>query len=427
MRKGWIALAVLLALAGCTTPTHGAGSPSVPPASAFWQDVTLPGDARGSEPNVAVSPDDGSVYVDAVTATFTHVWRADASSWRWSDLGFVAKDTGTNDADVTVRPDGSVWVATMWSEVPGTPAYSKAKCTEVSVSRDQGRSWSDNALGCGASPFFDERPWLASDAQTTYLLHYQSVSQGDLPLQDTAPYGLTTTSDGSAWVWKPAVGVATGFVSRLVAHDGAVSFLDFAAQDGGGFVGPTLETTSDGGLTWTSTTIASERNDMRTPGLAMQGGDGVATWITLQKGGGGVLRASFLHAGAWGRPTTLDGNGTNAMAWADVDHGHLVIEWLHADASAPPCQVSNDTVWRLQVDQDGVVRTIPTPIHEGPLYDVIGGGDACKDYDTARSLGDYLSVAAMPDGTAVIPAPVSAPGLKMDEAPVHVLVVPPPR
>jgi hypothetical protein len=221
----------------------------------------------------------------------------------------------------------------------------------------------------------------------------------------------------------PAAQVPGGFFSRPVATRAGVLFANFPkSMDDGWFHGPVFETTTDGGLTWDATPIANERADTRSPGLGVAGdGRALATWIPVDDHGSQVRATLRDASGRWSPPFSLDANGTNVMAWADGNGGHLAAAWLHTDEAAHPCDVNDSAEWRVRVWLDGNEATAPFVVHRGPLFDAFS-----KDCEKDRNLGDFMTAAVAKDGTVLVAtAEDTTPGVQYGRAPIHVIVVPP--
>lgn len=421
------AVMLLAASAGCFDDGPGRNpTPEELGETQAWTKTYLPGYNLTGEPSIAVAPD-GTTYVLAVAAdvpdlgTANLVWRGDGNATRWTSLGPVNADRGSEDGDIAVRADGSVWAATLWLE-----------CTTVAVSRDQGSTWSDGQDACGAGPVgqrtWYDRPWLATTADATYLSYLLTP-----PLVATTPVGsaIARSADGESWA-SALSGLPPGFVPGRLASDGvrlALAMAPAAASPDPsapgaslGHLGVTMAVSADGGASWTYHPVTQATVDGRL-NAALAPDAAVIAW-TEASAAGHSLRVASAAADLLFRSETVASEGTNVYAWASITNDHVLVTWLHTASAAGPGHVAADAQWRVRMLLDGVVREFPPVVATGPLCPT----GTIVNVAGCRILGDFFSSALLPDGTPVVALnDGTAAGAEAFRAPTIVLRGVPPQ
>lgn len=418
-------LLACLTLSGCLQPTIVERSSERSSISLGVVDNKV-GGALGSEPSLAIAPDGRTMYVAAIGPSgsdlATLLWRSDDAGATWTFLGTVASIYGSNDADVAVREDGSVWVATMWLRPLS------AKCTTVSVSHDKGATWTDNPLVCGTSIYYDERPWLLAGKNVTYLSRYQSLVVG-LPtcplclggeLEPESP-SLAASVDNSRWESHPMTEIPPGSsISPPVMHGRAISLLAFSGDTYETQTGPRIAASVDDGGSWRLTQLGNDTLAGRNPTLAFTDDMGMMAWVAADGDLTKMRLAATGSDGNWGAPWSPEPNGTSAMPWVDANNGHIASAWLWTNETAQPTAVAGTSEWRVHLFANGKVTELPRVVHRGPLCSTYG---ECPN--SGRGIGDFFTMRVLPNGSlAVAIADDATDGGKPMMSPIRVMIAP---
>jgi hypothetical protein len=403
------ALIITMVAAGCASNQESArpaaiNEPTAPGFASLRLDET-----NGTEPNVVVAPDGKTVYLAGTLypnpdIDYNALWRSDDGGHTFAAPVKVAPEYQSGDSTLAVGKDGTVYVGTLEIMDPVVQKVQKAICTAVSMSHDNGKTFTTNGLACPLPGTYWDRPWVAAGDQFVYTLqwHPDGVIGGLVS-------GIARSTDGSVWVGSPtAMSPTPETVQGPLVADGAQLYAPYieipknvATQ--GALLGPDLATGDALGVVWSQQTIAEDAVG-GFPILSKHGNDGLLTWMAFPKpdrSGATTIRASFLVNGSWSKPITIEANGTNVFPWAAAKNGHKLIAYDHTDAVGNPNKVDANASWSLRIWLDGRTLTVDPSVHRGPVCVLILGGASC-DTTTQRGLGDYLTADLFPDGRPIV-------------------------
>ncbi|HEX9712495.1 MAG TPA: sialidase family protein [Actinomycetota bacterium] len=351
-----------------------------------------------SEPGVHVGPD-GTIFVDGPSGLGVHskLWRSTDGGNSYDEIVFsrgLSRLPGGGDSDVAIRttPNGQrVYYLDLW-----------AGSNSISVSEDNGETW---VIG---TPFtslpLSDRQWIAlgpvdplTGLDTVYVLYALIQEPRQVMIARSTTGGLTWEGHFPA----PALLDARGFTGQLVSDE--QGFLAFVWEDGG-----TLWSgySTDGGETWgQSQPIATQVYGLIS-GVALDGDDMHAVWLSRLDWSVQYARSADRGA-TWDAPQTLSAGGSNVFPWVDARDGKVAVTWTAGDAhTGNPDDAAGDVAWvaRYVESLDGGT-TWSASVDVGPAKTgkICVSGLSCDlDGSGGRELGDFQSVAIMPDGRSVI-------------------------
>lgn len=471
-----LALALILA-AGCTTPGSelaSTGALLLPPL-AFGPAVAMDQPTGGAEPNLAVASD-GTLWITAVAGSQERsnhetgaawLWRSTDEGATWETLRAPMRETplgsvpmtrrpfGSSDADVVTSPDGWVYYTDWWNwgaPVAGTP---RAGNYLVERSSDGGKTWTSASVTTmhGLTGAVD-RQWLVAGEDGFVALFYAYFHPvenlpclggrfGQLPLcPDVMSIQVVLSEDhGATWsdpvtVVPPEAGTGYQIAHARIAPDGALvmpyGYVKYAKDFWTDPSEVRLARSTDGGRTWTQTTVAQVPGgfdnlwavqgalDATGAGAGARGHVYVA-WAArdVPKDTSGPSRASgttaartgetmtlFLSRSAdfgesWSEPLVIREEGLNFLPWvAARGDGRVAVGWYGGDALGDPTEASDAATWYAYVatSADGghtfqSARVADAPVKVGPICPK---GAECGASN--RELLDYVSLDYTPDG-----------------------------
>jgi len=400
MRAPVVAVLLLL-IAGCSTP--GGDEPADSPEtgrSRFLPPHDLgPG---GPEPVVVFAPEGDRVYIAAQdpNGASPRVFISKDGGATFSVVRVTNTASGGGEVDVVAGPGGMVYVTQLGP-----------RGNTVSVSRDQGETWSTAPLG-GASQYFD-REWLAVDAQGRVYVVAREFGQVSAVGQDESSgvarsddQGLTWPPRGRAWTSLDEPGVANG---PLVAV-GTTVHLVYVCRGGPAVC---VSTTRDGGLTWDQNVVAERRASAANvyPALAATSSGLLATWSDASEGALAVYISRSSDGTTWSAPVKASPEGgTSTLPWLAARGSTAWLVYLHVEAalSATDCPEAASARWvpyarpltaTGQPNGDAIPLT-SDPVHTGIISPPVGV--TCSGGARDRNFGDFFTAAVAPSGKLIV-------------------------
>ena len=453
MRRGLAAAAAFVVMSTAFVLAAPAGAASGgSPAIAFGTPTVVDPLHTWGEPDVAISPVDGTYYSSGPTGTGTQrsMWEASTDGGRTfrpitpamaplSALAGTEDPPGGGDTDLAFDHTGKQYFADLYA----------LTCFRMATTSDDGASVSQNVFpgGCAGTPGAD-RQWFAMFDPPGGVT--SSAYRGPFPLL-YMEYRGEASSSGANWVrsndglkWAaagnpsccpdgyPSVDQATGRILQVDAASGGSLGLQIGTPDASGnltflptpatvvpaawmnahgspddlftvssldrgrnlWVFFVTENSNDPALQQTWVTVAAEKTGWRTWAPPVQVSDGSI------RTGDAVNLMPWIKAGSAGLADAVwygSGPGSN---------GQLV------DANAIGGQAWNVFMSQLSwpVDSTGAVITTRRPAHTltrvspHPMHynDVCESGTGCIISQGNRNLADFFNLAIDPQGAAVI-------------------------
>jgi hypothetical protein len=284
----------------------------------------------------------------------------------------------------------------------------------VSVSKDDGATWTPSPLG-GLAPTYFDREWVAADSSgTVYLVSRElGAASGGAPTAAGASKstdgGVSFTPDGTPWDAAHNPGTSNG---NLVATGGWLAFpytcgggdaICFAAGEGGG-------------PTWTQTLVAARGADVGNvyPTLASDGSTWVVAWSDSTSGRLAVwISSSTDDGGHWSVPWRASAGNESAIdPTLAYGRGGFALAYLATNASLsdPGQDSASQATWSavaMRIDPASAsasARGAPFsgPLHAGVISKPVGH-PGTGPYD--RSFGDFFTAAFDNNGRLWVSAP----------------------
>lgn len=279
--------------------------------------------------------------VPAIGTGQSYFYRTVDGGKKWSYVDVETSTTDTRgyafeggDCDVAYDQGGTMWSADTWV---GNLSIGHSK---------NGESWQGSALTTTA-PVVD-RPWLVGGPPGTLYVSYH-----DLQCCSPSAMWFTKTTDYGA-TWTPAVPITTGnheggFVwegNFVVAPGGRDIYLVYSRRVGGvASIGTpeiiALASSHDGGLTWTSKTIASIPRETTTiyPSIGLDAGGYLhVVWSAPRDDDDPVFYTQSKDKGAtWSKPRALNPGKSGYAPWVvGGKKGQARIVWLGSPQGKQP-------------------------------------------------------------------------------------------
>ncbi|HVE62410.1 MAG TPA: sialidase family protein [Mycobacteriales bacterium] len=373
-------LAVVLAGAAAAAAVPGSAAP--PPR---WAAPVLISETKAArEISLVLSPTDprflAACAPSGVPATgngqsYFHATKDTGKTWAPLNVETAATDTRRaafegGDCDVAFDQGGTLYSADTW-----------LGNLSVGASTDGGKTWSGTALAVSA-PVVD-RPWLVGGPKGTVYLSYHDV-QCCMPsamwFTKSTDFGKTflpavpipTPGPEGAFIWEGNYVVAPNAkdiyltYSRRLAPTGADTGMDIF-----------LATSRDGGLTWSSSPVASlaKATSSIYPSIGLDGGGGLhVVWSAPEDDANPVFLTSSVDAGrTWTEPLPLISGATGHAPWVvgGARRGEAAVVWL----GSPSAKTDADSHWyfyasRIKPGRTGrpsvnTGRTTPKPLFTG--------------------------------------------------------------
>lgn len=383
--------AVVARLTAVLDAEGGMGEPSLGVAA----DGTLFGNGRA---NNGAQFDPGAAY------------RSRDGGATWEKLGAPTDPMPNLDPDLAVDADGVVWFDTLY-----------VGCTTVSVSRDQGDTWSTpNPLAC-VPPAGDRQYVIPTKGGTAYTYAHN--------LPTFYQIGAKTTDYGQTWTpLGPVEGLPT---HHLLVNEGT-------GWGGGGFWNPTTDSvfftytwfvntapgatagrtahpaahvTRDGGLTWDlirlDPMVGQYHGLSLVVGAADEGGNVYLSWSStdLDTNDSAVYVAGSQDDGVtWTPPIRVDADNDSSAypAITAGAAGEVAIAYYDADVPGYPSTLPEQAAWNVTLAwTKDLFAASPTwergqlSTHEVKRGPICVNGSGCGQN---RELLDYFSAKRLPDG-----------------------------
>jgi len=261
------------------------------------------------------------------------VWtsRNHGASWKQSGLGADADNIGNSDVDLTVAPDGTLYLASMkWSESLG-----EGLGMAVGVSHDVGATWTWTKL---SGQRFSDRPWtvVAPDGTAHVIWNdgegVQHVVSRDGGKSWSAPERIYDHA-GSSHV---AIGPHGELAVRLIPWSASHNFLKLGAD--------LIAVSSDAGAHWKTWRAPGERRwgTWAAGAVHVNRSDGVQEFAGKDRS---VHRCcSAYDVPRWIEPLAWDGEGRLYSLWTDrtgvwlarsMNQGATWTSWRIVETGAP--------------------------------------------------------------------------------------------
>lgn len=411
MRSRLALLAVALpglALAGCLGDEEPVGSqdldpdPGVPNETVREVVSVVDPDAGIGEPSLGVTSD-GTLFTNAAPGT---VYRSTDGGENWTQVGQPVDPVPDFDPDLAVDGDDRIWFDVLY-----------LACNAVSVSEDDGETWSEpNPAACPAPGGDRQYVIPTGDCEAFIYYHqlptlYQMASRTIDCGRTWVPTGPVETPDhhfladeGSGWGGGGFYNEAEDSVHLTFSW-----FRDGLAGSGGW--SPTLARTADDGLTWDIVHVAEPEGEPM--GLSLVVGDAdragnvYIAWAELREDGEVAVRvaASTDDGSTFHDPVRLDATDTSKVfpAITAGAEGRIAVAWYEANRTGHPNEVDEDAAWNVTLatiadaaSPDPTVDRVqlsPDVVRRGPICP---NGAGCAEN---REFLDYFSLATMPDGS----------------------------
>lgn len=325
-----------VALAVSAAPGSAAGR-----AASGWQEPVLISKTQAArETSLVINPkNEKEMFVcdpSGVPATGTgqsYFYRTvdGGKNWRYVNVETAATDTRNyafegGDCDVAYDQGGTMWTADTW-------------LGNLSIGHSRnGETWEGTAISTTA-PVVD-RPWLVGGKPGTLYVSFhdlQCCTPGVMWFTKTTDYGKT---------FSPAVPITTGNHQGahmwegnfVVSPDGQKIHLVYSRRVGGVVTLGTpeiiaLASSHDGGLTWTSKTIATIPRETTSiyPSIAMDAGGYLhVVWAAPRDADDPIMYTVSKNAGAtWTTPRALNAGKSGYAPWiAGGKKGQARVAWL---------------------------------------------------------------------------------------------------
>ncbi len=350
-----------------------------------WSAPVLISSAKAArEVSLVLSPTDPQFLVACAPSgvpstgngqSYFHATRNGGRSWATVDVEPSATDTRKaafegGDCDVAFDRGGTLYSADTW-----------LGNLSVGASTDSGKTWSGTALAVTA-PVVD-RPWLVGGPKGTVYLSYHDV-QCCMPsamwFTKSTDFGKTflpavpipTLGPEGAFIWEGNFVVAPNAkdiyltYSRRLAPTGVDTGMDIF-----------LASSRDGGLTWSSTPVASLANATSSiyPSIGLDGGGGLH--IVYAAPGEEANPVFWTMSGdrgrSWSTPRSLVSGATGQAPWVvgGARRGEAAVVWL----GTPDAEADNESDWyfyasRIKPGRGGrpsvnTGRTTSAPLYTG--------------------------------------------------------------
>lgn len=370
----------------------------VPPAFTVVESVVA-GDDGGSEPSLGVTPD-GVLFTDL--GSNVHRSFDDGQTWE-----FVANPSPMPnlDPDLAVDADGNVWESRLW-----------LGCAAVSVSRDQGATWTSNPAVCPLAG--GDRQYVVPTQGGEAYLYFHQLPSFHQTATKTTDYGMTWlptgpvespdhvsfVNGGSGWGGGGFWNEATGSVFFTFSYSHEQGGDQLQGTNGAGY-----SVTRDGGATWTARKAADLEGRLLGLGLvtgaADDAGNVYLTWgEALGADGDDVaifVAASQDDGQTWSDKMRVDEGGNSSVFPVVVagEAGRVAVAYYEGSEAAFPDGMQGTWNVTLAWTEDlfaggpwshGQLTT--APVKRGPICI---SGTTCTGN---REFADYFDAVRMPDG-----------------------------
>jgi hypothetical protein len=385
-------LALVLALPGATASATTFGSP-----------VGV-AQANTGEPGINVAGD-GAIYVNAPSGLLSNlpgspsfVWRSTdgGGSWTLLPAGMRGSFAGGGDSNVSVDPGDpkTLYMTDLW-----------LGSDTVSVSHDQGESWTANPL---SGVVVEDRQWIAA-AGGNVVYHATHQIPAGLVVSKSVDGGASypvsnvaaTPVDQTGCVCPPGNLIAQG--GTAPAGTGDKVGLIYSTSSGG----VKFAQSANGGLTWTNNEVGPATNNDTTESFPVVANAGsnklVAVWQEVLQDANGnpkgtdiLFSASNDWGSSWSAPKVLVSGGTTVYPWIDARGSKVSVSLYQTPTVAGDSQsVPDSAQWfetYLESTDGGASWSAPQTVDPAPVKTgkICTGGIGCSGN---RQLLDFQSIA----------------------------------
>lgn len=392
VRRFLIAAAALLLASGCSTSSRHAD-----PSLRLVQRVDHLG-VPVREPMIGESPA-GAIYVAGYNRTEQSLWKSVDRGATWSRVDFganAAGHVGNSDIDFAIAPDGTLYLISMTFD---RTTFEGTRIA-MGVSGDGGATWNWRTLSAHR---YDDRPWVEVAPDGTAHAIWNDGS---------GVLYVTSSDRGATWSEPRRIHDRGGSSHLAVSPCGAIAVrITPPSASGNKFHGDTdlILVSDDRGATWTQRAAPGTRH-----------------WVDDPH-----LDAALPR---WVEPIAFDTEGTLYSLWTD-ERGVWIArsrgneEWsiAHvAESTTPsfyPYLISRGegelvaTWFSRATPQSGTLRWHLATIHFAPGRNEPLVKSSEQRLDTARrdpesdqlsptTAGEYLSIAALQDGSIAVVSPI---------------------
>lgn len=363
--------------------------PNLPSAQAatFGTPVVV-SSANVSEPGVEIAPD-GTIYVHGPNGLpiTSSIWRSGNGGASFALTPSTTRaGLGGGDIDMAIQPNGKLAFTDLW-----------LGSSSVGASNDKGNTWVSSQFQ--GTPVQD-RQWVETTGNDV-VYHVTHQLAAGLVVSKSVDGGVTypvqtlaaSTLDQGNCICPAGFMVAEAGTQPLGIDDKVGVAYTTAT-------GVKFARSSNGGLTWTQSTIDTTGGGSTLdsfPVVANAGnGTLIAVWLDVTNTASRVMLSRSTNWGAnWSSPSSLVATGSSVFPWVDATPTKVGVSLYHTSSSGRPDSVPNSAQWYLKYldSSDGgatwssLTTADSTAVKSGPIC--VDGISCSSD----RELGDFQMIA----------------------------------